>query len=479
MIDHKKNKYYPKEECGITAVYKIPEASIMAYLGIYALQHRGQESAGIVSLNEGKMYRHAGMGKVTDIFNKNILSQLKGDTAIAHNRYSTTGASFITNAQPILMESRLGNIGVAHNGNLTNAHVLRKNLEAQGSIFQTTADTEVIVHLMARSPHSSMKEAFIYALKNITGAYSLILLTNDGLYAARDPHGFRPLVLGKKDSGYILASETCALDILDAEYVRDIEPGECIVLNNEGIQSFFPLEKIKESLCVFELIYFSRPDSNIFNQSIYETRLRMGATLAKESPIDADVVISVPDSSNVAAYGYSKESGIPYHAGLIRSHYIGRTFIEPDQKIRDFGAKLKYNTISSVIKDKRVVVVDDSIVRGTTSKKIVNMLRKAGAKEIHLRIASSPTKFACYYGIDIPTSKELIASQYKVDEIAKLLGVDSLSYLSLKGMTEAADKNKSFCTACFSGEYPTPINIQDIIQERLFENIESNQNNVL
>ena len=475
MINHTNNNYYPKEECGVTAVYNVSEAAIMSYLGIHALQHRGQESAGIVSLDDnGTMYRHAGMGKVTDVFTKKLLSQLHGNIAIAHNRYSTTGASFLVNAQPIRMESRLGAIALAHNGNLTNAHILRSELEQSGAIFQTTADTEVIVHLMARSQYKTIEESLCESLKSVKGAYSLFLLTNEALYAVRDPNGFRPLVLGRKNEGWVLASETCALDILDAEYIRDVEPGEFIVINKNGIRSFFPFESTKESLCIFELIYFSRPDSNIFNLSVYDVRLQMGKILAKEAPVEADVVISVPDSSNAAAYGYAKESGIPYHAGLIRSHYVGRTFIEPDQKIRDFGAKLKYNTVPSVIKGKRVIVVDDSIMRGTTSKKIVNMLRKSGAKEVHFRIASSPTKHPCYYGIDIPTTKELIASNYNVDEINKILGSDSLHYLSLDGMINAVDTKKKFCTACFTGNYPTvidPIN-QQSKQPYLFKNVE-------
>ena len=454
---NKKSNFYPREECGIVGLYNVPEAANYAYLGIYALQHRGQESAGIVTSNKTNLFRFAGMGQVGHVFKKEKLTQLVGDAAIAHNRYSTTGASFLRNAQPIRVESRLGSLSLAHNGNLTNAWQIRNDLEKEGTIFQTTADSEVICHLMARSQEKDFHKSLIYAIGKITGAYSLVLLTKDELYAMRDPNGFRPLVLGKKDSGWVLASETCALDIMDAEYVRDVEPGEMVMINESGLESIFPFKPRKESLCIFEYIYFSRPDSRVFNRSVYDIRFTLGEKLAEESAVDADLVMAVPDSSVVAALGYSKQSKIPYHAGLIRSHYIGRTFIEPDQKIRDFGAKLKYNAIESVIKDKRVIVVDDSIMRGTTQRKIVKMLRNAGAKEIHVRISSAPSKHACYYGIDIPHKSELIASNHCLEEIRKYLRVDSIAYLSEEGMQSAAGPERSYCMACFNGEYPVSL----------------------
>lgn len=453
-MENESAQYYPKEECGVAGAFDLPEAAKLTYLSIYSLQHRGQESAGIVSTDGKQLYRYAGMGKVTDVFGEEQLEQLAGNSAIAHNRYSTTGASFLRNAQPIRLASRLGSMALAHNGNLTNAMSLRVELESQGSIFQTTADTEVISHLMARSGKEDFTYALIDALQMVQGAYSLLILKKDCMYAVRDPNGFRPLVLGKKDGGYVVASETCALDIVDADYVRDIEPGELIKISKEGIESFFPFLKKKESLCIFEFIYFSRPDSRVFNKSVYDVRFKLGEKLAEEAPVEADIVMPVPDSSNVAALGFSNKSGIPFHYGLIRSHYIGRTFIEPNQKIRDFGAKLKYNAIADVVRGKRVVIVDDSIMRGTTQKKIIQMMKQAGAKELHVRISCSPTMHPCYYGIDIPTREELIAAKSTPDEIGKYLKVNSLAYLSQKGMQEAAGEERSYCMACFNGDYP-------------------------
>ncbi len=448
-------KIYPKEECGVVGLYNIKEAAAFAYLGIHALQHRGQESAGIVSSDGHHLLRFAGMGKVTDVFTENKLKQLKGSLAIAHNRYSTTGASFLRNAQPIRVDSRLGSMALAHNGNLTNAWQLRKRLEARGTIFQTTVDSEVISHLIALSPYENLKEAFIDALSTVKGAYSLVLLIKDELYAVRDPNGFRPLVIGKKGKGWLFASETCALDIMNADYVRDVLPGELIIINKYGFTSSFPFQrKPRETKCIFEYVYFSRPDSIIFGSSVYESRMKMGEILAEESPVEADIVISVPDSSNVAAIGFSRKSKIPLHMGLIRSHYIGRTFIEPDQKIRNFGAKIKYNVIRHAVKDKKIVVIDDSIIRGTTSKKLIKMLFAAGAREIHLRISSAPSRFPCYYGIDIPTQKELIASSNTVEQIRDYLDVTSLAYLSISGMKQASGSEDTFCTACFDGNHP-------------------------
>jgi len=454
-----RTKYYPKEECGIVGLFNVEEAANFAYLGIYALQHRGQESAGIVTANGHSLHRYAGMGKVAEVFKESKLKQLLGNSAIAHNRYSTTGASFLRNAQPIRMESRFGSIALAHNGNLSNAWSIRQELENQGSIFQSTIDTEIIFHLMAKSQDTDLTLALINALAQVKGAYSLVMLTRDTLYVARDPNGFRPLVMGKKGDGIVFASETCALDIMDAEYVRDIEPGEFIKIDKSGLQSLFPFQATKNNMCIFEYIYFARPDSLIFKKSVYNIRYKLGQILARENPVEADVVIAVPDSSSIAALGYSAESGIPYHMGLIRSHYIGRTFIEPSQKIRDFGAKLKYNSISSVVKDKRIVVVDDSIMRGTTQRKIIKMLRRAGAKEIHIRISSPPTMHPCYFGIDIPTKRELIAATHTIQEIQKYLQVESLAYISFQGMLDAAGDENNHCAACFNGCYP--INIDD------------------
>ncbi len=449
--------YYPREECGIAGLYGVPEAANHVYLAIYALQHRGQESAGIVSSDHNHLFRYAGMGKVTEIFNENKLVQLAGDCAIGHNRYSTTGASFLRNAQPIRVESRFGSLALAHNGNLTNAWGLRSEMEEKGSIFQTTVDSEIIAHLMARSGKENFTDALIYALKNVRGAYSLLVLTKESLYAVRDPNGFRPLVMGKKDGGWVFASETCALDIIDAEYMRDVRPGEFIKVDKSGITSIYPFEKTQENLCVFEFIYFARPDSTIFKKPVYDVRHRLGQILAKEAPAEADLVMPVPDSSTIAAIGYAQASGIPFHMGLIRSHYIGRTFIEPNQKIRDFGVKLKFNAIATVVKGKRVIVVDDSIIRGTTQRKIVKMLRKAGAKEIHVRITAAPTRHACYYGIDISNRNELIAASHSIEEIRKYIRVDSLAYLSEAGMIEAAGEHRHYCMACFNGNYPVPL----------------------
>ncbi len=464
---------YPKEECGVVALYNIPSASFLAYLGIYALQHRGQEGTGIVSFDREKFYRSASMGKVIESFNKAKLNNLKGDIAIAHNRYSTTGHNFLRNIQPICMQSKLGYMSLAHNGNISNVYTIKNKLEQKGTIFQTTVDTEVIFHLMVHSPAKDELYALIDALRQVEGAFSLVILTQDNLYVVRDPHGFRPLVMGKKDNGWVFASETCALDIMDAEYIRDIVPGELLVVNANGLSSHFPFKKCVTSMCIFEFIYFSRPDSHIFEQPVYDVRFKLGEILAEESPTDSDIVISVPDSSNVAALGYSSKSKIPYHLGLIRSHYIGRTFIEPEQEIRDFGTKIKYNAISSVVANKRITVIDDSIVRGTTSKKITTMLRKAGAKEIHMRISSSPTKYACYYGIDIPTNKELVATTYNLKELAQYINVDTIAFLSIAGMKRAINSQHGLCTACFSGKYPVKIDSTSyetqLQQNNLFE----------
>lgn len=466
----------PKDECAIFGIFNSPEASNFTYLGLYSMQHRGQESSGIVSTDGELLYRYAGMGLVANVFNQANLKELQGKSAIGHNRYSTTGASFLRNAQPLRVESHLGPIALAHNGNLVNSYEIRRELELQGSIFQTTIDSEVIVHLMAKSGQSNVLEAISESLKRVQGAYSLLIMTNKYLIAVRDPNGFRPLVMGERPDGAIVfASETCAFDITDTKYVRDVQPGEMIVIDSFGTKSFYPFARRSNSLCIFEYIYFSRPDSYIFNDSVYKIRKQLGFNLAKIAPVEADVVISVPDSANVAALGYSEASGIPFAMGLIRSHYVGRTFIEPDQKIRDFGAKIKYNVVREVIANKRVVIVDDSIMRGTTSRKIVKMIRNAGAREIHMRVSAPPTINPCFYGIDIPTHKELIAATHTLDEIQQYLRVDSLAYLTLETMHEAAGESHAsskFCDACFTGKYPVAFTNTDQSKEKyLFENL--------
>lgn len=447
--------YRPREECGIFGIYGNPHAANMTYLGLYSLQHRGQESAGIASSDGEHIFRYAGMGEVNDVFSQDHIDNLPGNMAIGHNRYSTTGSSYLRNAQPFRASSILGPIVLAHNGNLTNAGSVRLELEKQGQIFQTTIDSEVIVHLMAKSGEREFREALIASLKQVKGAYSLLVMNRERIYAVRDPFGFRPLALGKLDDAWVVASETCAFDIIGAVYERDVRPGELLEISAEGVKSFFPFEKSEESLCVFEYIYFSRPDSRIFGESVYDMRIQLGRMLAKQSPVDADIVVPIPDSSNCAALGYAKESGIPFELAMIRSHYIGRTFIEPTQKIRDLGVKLKFNVVESVVRGKRIIVVDDSIMRGTTMRKIIKMFRNAGAAEVHVRISAPPTIFPCYYGIDIPTRSELIAATHSIEEIRKYLRVDSIEYLTIETMISAIKRpEQRFCTACFDGCYP-------------------------
>lgn len=455
-------KEHPQDECAIFGIYNSEEASKFTYLGLYSQQHRGQESSGIVSTDGSQMYRYAGMGLVASVFKDHRLQELAGNAAIGHNRYSTTGASFLRNAQPLRVESHMGAIALAHNGNLVNSWDLRLNMEKEGSIFQTTIDTEVIVHLMAKNKISDLITSLSAALNLVEGAYSLLIITPKMMIAVRDPNGFRPLVMGTRENGAVVfASETCAFDITETKYERDLEPGEMVVVDHIGVKSYFPFKKRNHSLCIFEYIYFSRPDSYIFGESVYKIRKSLGAFLAKELPVDADVIMPVPDSANIAALGYAEASGIPYQNGLIRSHYIGRTFIEPDQKIRDFGAKIKYNVVREVIEGKKVIVIDDSIMRGTTSKKIIKMIRNAGAKEVHLRISAPPTVSPCYYGIDIPTHGELIAATHTMDEIKKYLKVDSLAYLSIPSLHKSVEGHKGggFCDACFSGNYPIKFKI--------------------
>ena len=453
--------------CGVFGIYGVPEAAKLAYLGLYALQHRGQESAGIASSDMGKVYSRVAMGLVADIFSPQDLDSLKGSSALGHTRYSTTGSSTIKNAQPIVVDYSHGTMAMAHNGNLTNARQVRDFLEAHGSIFSSTTDTEVLIHLIATSEGNKLIDCIVDALSQIKGAYSLVILTKKKLIGAVDPNNIRPLSLGKKGNGWVLASETCAFDIIDAEYVRPLEPGEIVVIDKDGLKSYKPFKAQKPAKCIFEYVYFSRPDSYIWGNSVQKARKALGAQLAKEFPVKADYVVPVPDSSNSAATGYSGESKIPYEMGIIRNHYIGRTFIEPSQTIRDFGAKIKYNPVKEILKDKKLVLIDDSIVRGTTGKKLVKMLRTVGAKEVHWRISSPPITNSCFYGVDTPTRKELIAARNSVEKIREFMGVETLGYLSPEGMVKAVGgKMDEYCMACFDGKYPVDsANIQKCISE--------------
>jgi len=445
--------------CGVFGIVGHPEASNLTYLGLHALQHRGQESAGIVSSHEGSLFAHRAMGLVADIFSVKVLESLPGGSAIGHARYSTAGMSHVKNAQPLMVEYAGGQMAIAHNGNLVNAQALRDELVAAGAIFQSDSDTEVIVHLIARSRQPTFEKKVMEALSRVQGAYSLLFLTSKQLVAVRDPYGFRPLVLGLLKNAYVLASETTALDLLEAEFLREVEPGEMVVIDENGLRSSHPFSAPRLGRCIFEYVYFAKPDTELFGNSVYQVRKQLGMQLAREQPAEADLVIAVPDSGVPAAIGFSQQSGIPYDVGLIRSHYVGRTFIEPQQSIRHFGVKLKLSAVRQVLKGKRVVVVDDSIVRGTTSRKIVKMLKAAGATEVHLRISSPPTRWPCYYGIDTPSRQELIASSHSVEEIARYVTADSLGYLSLRGLGTALGdpESKTFCNACFSGQYLTEL----------------------
>jgi amidophosphoribosyltransferase len=453
--------------CGIFGIHGHEEAANIAYLGLHALQHRGQESAGVVA-GDRLLRRHVGMGLVSDVFNEKVLAQLPGKAGIGHVRYSTAGSSEVRNAQPFLFDYAGGSVSIAHNGNLVNATELRSRLEASGSIFQTTSDSEVIVHLMAKVPEFDPVQRLIAALRQVRGAYSLVLLADDKLIGVRDPHGFRPLVIGRLKDAYVMSSETSAFDLIEAEYIRDVEPGEVVVADASGLRSFRVAagEPVPTHFCVFEHVYFARPDSLVNGKSVYRARERMGTRLAQEQPAEADVVIPVPDSGVPAAIGYAKAAGIPFEMGLIRSHYVGRTFIEPQDSIRHFGVRLKLSPVRSVVDGKRVVVVDDSLVRGTTSRKIVKMLRAAGAREVHLRISAPPTTNPCYYGIDTPTRSELVAASHSLEEIMRYVTCDSLGYLSHEGMMasvsppvgdEAAGAGAGYCSACFTGVYPVSL----------------------
>ncbi len=457
------------EECGVFGIYNHPEAANMTYLGLHQLQHRGQESAGIVTSDGTKMRVHIGMGLVSDVFDDKIIDDLPGQHAIGHVRYSTTGSSEIKNAQPCFVETAHGPIGFAHNGNLVNAVSLKKELEGVGSIFQSTMDTEVIAHLYARSRKPKLHERIVDALCRVRGAYSLVALVETRLIAVRDPLGFRPLVLGRLKDSYVVTSETCALDLIEAEFIREIEPGEMIVISKKGVESFRPFPPQEPRQCVFEHIYFSRPDSLVFGKSVYKVRMALGRALAESYPVEADVVIPVPDSGIVAALGYAEAAKIPFAMGLIRNHYVGRTFIEPEQSIRHFGVKLKLNAVRGVVRGKRVVVVDDSIVRGTTSRKIIKMIREAGAAEVHMRISSPPTIHPCFFGIDTPNETHLIAATHTVEEISKFLTTDSLGYMTLEALRTGAGLGPYvYCDACFSGNYPVKPEGVDSVQLGLF-----------
>lgn len=448
------------DNCGIFGIIGSSRAAELTYFGLYALQHRGQESAGIVSCEKGRFHLHKGMGLVSEVFSKKeTMTGLKGSTAIGHTRYSTAGASSIINIQPFIITNRSRNLAVAHNGNLTNAIELRDKLEAKGAIFQTTSDTEIILHLTARSRKSTMVEQICDALNTVKGASALIFQTDNSIIAARDIYGFRPLCLGKLGKAYIVASETCAFDLVGASYIRDIEPGEVVEITRDGIKSFWLKDrKKKTACCIFEFIYFSRPDSRIFGENVDKVRRRLGRLLAQEHPVEADIVIGIPDSANTATLGYAEESGIRFEIGLIRNHYVGRTFIDPQQSIRDLDVKVKFNTVKGVLNGRRVIVIDDSIVRGTTARKLIKIIRDAGAKEIHFRVTSPPIISPCFYGIDMPTRDELIAYNMSVPEMEKHLGVDSLRYLSLEGMLGmSALPNTGFCSSCFSGKYPIKV----------------------
>ncbi|OEU46481.1 MAG: amidophosphoribosyltransferase [Desulfobulbaceae bacterium S3730MH12] len=446
----------PTHECGVCGIFNHEDSSKLTYFGLYALQHRGQESAGIVTSDGSKVNIYKAMGLVPEVFSEEILQDLQGHISIGHVRYSTTGASNVTNTQPLMVTHKGTTLAVAHNGNLVNSIELRSRLEEQGSIFQTNMDSEVVLHLMARATHLGLEKALEETFSTLKGAYSLLMMTQDKMIAVRDPDGFRPLCLGRlNNGGWVVASETCALDLIEADYVRDVEPGEIIIFHADKMKSLYPWPRQDSHFCIFEQVYFARPDSDIFGINVYQARKRMGEILAKEARIDADFVMPFPDSGNYAAIGYSQASGIPLEMGVIRNHYVGRTFIQPTQSMRDFNVKVKLNPVRSFLKDKRVIIVEDSIIRGTTGKSRVRALREAGAKEVHMVISCPPTRHACYYGIDFPSSTQLVACNKEVDEIAVYLGLDSLHYLSLEGLVEATGlTRKHFCLACFDGNYP-------------------------
>jgi amidophosphoribosyltransferase len=466
----------PKEYCGIIGIFNHPEAAEIAYLSLYSMQHRGQEGAGIVSSDGNKVFRHVGQGLINEVFNAHeIIEELKGHVAVGHTRYSTTGSNSLENVQPILVNTKDGPIALAHNGNLVNSKSLRIGLQQEGAIFQSSSDTEIIVHLMSRSKEKTLLERVKDALSQVRGAFSLLMMTPEMLLAARDPNAIRPLAVGNVNEATIVASETCAMDLVGAKYLRDVEPGEIIFIDRNGLRSDSLGQATCRKHCIFEFIYFSRPDSRIFGEYVDKTRRKLGKQLAAEHPADADIVFSVPDSSNTAALGYSHQSGIKFELALIRNHYIGRTFIQPHQKIRDFNVRVKFNPIGGVLQDRRVVIVEDSIVRGTTLRLLTRMIRQAGAKEVHVRVSSPPIRYPCYYGMDFPTKEELIANSKSVEEIRQYINVDSLGYLSLEGLLEAAPGDPcNYCTACFSGDYPVPVErIEKTQYEKLCTEIRS------
>jgi amidophosphoribosyltransferase len=460
------------EECGVVAIYGAPEAANLAHLGLHALQHRGQESAGVASSDGKEIYLHKQMGHVAEIFTASALNRLPGHMAIGHTRYSTAGDTALLNAQPFAVSCNKGHIAVAHNGNITNAMELRRDLEAEGSIFQASSDTEVILHLVARSTQRTLESALREALLLLDGAFSLVFLAEDRVIVARDPHGFRPLAIGRMNlpggPAYVFASETCAFDLIDAHYMGDVEPGEMVIAGPEGLTREYYTPPLNKSQCVFEHVYFSRPDSTVFGRSVQRSREMMGRLLSQELPVEADVVVPIPDSGVAAALGYAHASGIPFRHGLIRNHYVGRTFIEPSQAIRDFGVRLKLNPVRELLTGKSVILVDDSLVRGTTSQKIVRMVRNAGAREVHVRISCPPTVSPCFYGVDTPTKRELIAANQSIEEIRQFIGCDTLAYLDLQNLRKAVgDDDGSFCTACYTGHYPTAlVNIEELMTSR-------------
>lgn len=441
--------------CGILGVYPHKDAAEVACLGLYALQHRGEEASGIITRNGRKVHLHKGLGLVSDCFDEKIIRSLRGELAVGHVRYSTTGSSNIKNTQPFYVKSKIGDIAIAHNGNLTNAFKVRRELEGRGALFQTTMDSEIIAHLIAHSREKDFKAAIAWSLAKLEGAYSLVLMLNDVLIGARDTFGWRPLCLGRLDDAYVLASETCALDLIGARYVRDIQPGETVFIYKDKLESFIAPQKTRRAFCVFEYIYFARPDSDIFGHNVYLARKVLGAQLAAEFPADADLAMPIPDSGTYAALGFAQAAGLPFEYGLIRNHYIGRTFIQPSQDLRDFRVKIKLNPLREVLSGKKVAVIEDSIVRGTTSRMRVKTLRQAGAKVVHMRVSCPPLKFPCFYGIDFPTKKELIAAKHDIAWVREFIGADSLEYLSLEGMLKSMPLPKEdFCTACFTGQYP-------------------------
>ncbi len=447
-----------KHYCGLFGIYGHRDAARLTYLGLYSLQHRGEEAAGIVTWDGKTMRSHKGMGLVSEVFNEQTLHDLPGRIALGHTRYSTTGSSSLKNSQPIVVTYAKGTIAVAHNGNLVNAYGLRQQLEANGSIFQTTVDSEIILHLLARATNKEFEDDLVECLRLLKGAFTLLFLREGQLIGCRDPNGFRPLCIGRLNKAYVLASETCALDLIGAKFLREVLPGEVVVIGPDGLRSRWPFkdETTTPSHCLFEHVYFSRPDSIVFGESVQAVRIKLGRQLAREYPVEADLVMPIPDSGNFAALGYSLESKIPFTIGMTRNHYVGRTFIQPAQEIRDLKVRVKFNPIRELITGQRIVIVDDSIVRGTTTKARVKSLREAGAKEIHLRISCPPTKFSCFYGIDFPNKKQLIANNFSLEEIRKFIGVDTLGYISLDGMMKAVGKPGNYCTACWSGAYPIP-----------------------